>query len=263
MVPIQEKTMKLDALDHPKTLDLAARLRVEIPTAIGHLELLWAFTGKKSPQGNIGKWPDGAIANACYWRGEPEAFIDALLESGFLDHNETYRLLVHDWPDHAPRWVKSKLKTLGVTFISTADQQEGEGTETPPPTESKDNEGDTSDDTSHDTPSETQDDTKGSEVKGSEGKTKHILPDWLDRKAWGNWEKFRKEIRKPITPKAFEAQIDFLDQNREVHAAIIEQSIRCSWAGLFPLKNGGFHAPHQRTDNSAIARVRAANGIKR
>ena len=56
--------MKLDALDHPKTLDLAARLNVELPTVIGHLELLWAFTGKKASQGGIGKWPDGAIARA-------------------------------------------------------------------------------------------------------------------------------------------------------------------------------------------------------
>ena len=56
--------VKLDALDHPKTLDLAARLNVELPTVIGHLELLWAFTGKKASQGGIGKWPDGAIARA-------------------------------------------------------------------------------------------------------------------------------------------------------------------------------------------------------
>lgn len=113
--------MKLEALDHPKTMDLAARLNVELPTAIGYLELLWAFTGKKSPQGNIGKWPDGAIARACYWMGRPEVFILALHESGFIDADDVYRFTVHDWRDHAPGWVRAKLKKLGLVFIQSSD----------------------------------------------------------------------------------------------------------------------------------------------
>jgi hypothetical protein len=110
--------MKLEALDHPKTLDLAARLGVELPTVIGHLELLWAFTGKKSPRGDVGKWPDGAIARACCWMGSPEVFVLALRESGFIEADDTHRLIVHDWPDHAPRWVKAKLKSMGADFVS-------------------------------------------------------------------------------------------------------------------------------------------------
>lgn len=111
--------MKLDALDHPKTLDFAARLNVSRPTAIGHLELLWAFTGKQSAQGNVGKWPDGAIARACDWMGDPKAFITALVDSGFLDRDPSYRLTVHDWSDHAPGWVRAKLKKVGLDFISS------------------------------------------------------------------------------------------------------------------------------------------------
>jgi hypothetical protein len=111
--------MKLDALDHPKTLDFAARLNVELPTAIGYLELLWAFTGKKAPQGNIGKWPDGAIARACYWMGDPAEFVAALLASGFVDADEAHRYVIHDWHEHAPRWVKAKLKSLGQSFVGT------------------------------------------------------------------------------------------------------------------------------------------------
>lgn len=48
--------MKLDGLDHPKTLDFAARLDISLPQAIGHLELLWAFVAQKTPHGNVGKW---------------------------------------------------------------------------------------------------------------------------------------------------------------------------------------------------------------
>jgi hypothetical protein len=110
--------MLLEALDHPKTLDLAARLGVELPTAIGYLELLWAFTAKKAPQGNVGKWPAGAIARACYWMGDPATFLDALTAARFLDRDLSHGLCVHDWQDHAPRWVKAKLKQARLTFVT-------------------------------------------------------------------------------------------------------------------------------------------------
>lgn len=109
--------MKLDALDHPKTLDFAARLGVELPTAIGHLELLWAFTAQKAPQGNIGKWPDGAIARACYWNSNPDHFVSALVDSKFVDTHPEHRLLIHDWSEHAPRWVRAKLAKAKLNFI--------------------------------------------------------------------------------------------------------------------------------------------------
>jgi len=111
--------MKIDALDHPKTLDFSARLAVSRPTAIGHLELLWAFTGKQAPQGNVGKWPDGSIARACDWMGSPGVFIRALIESGFLDCDPDHRLIVHDWPDHASGWVRAKLKKMGLNFATS------------------------------------------------------------------------------------------------------------------------------------------------
>jgi hypothetical protein len=142
--------LKLEALDHPKTMDLAARLNVELPTAIGYLELLWAFTGKKAPQGNIGKWPDGAIARACYWMGRPEVFTQALCDSGFAEHDEIHRITIHDWHEHAPRWVRSKLSTLNLVFVTG-----------PTSPASPDIEADASGDTSPDT---------GGDSKGREGK---------------------------------------------------------------------------------------------
>lgn len=110
--------MKIEALDHPKTLDLAAQLQIELPTAIGHLELLWAFVAKKTPQGNIGKYRDGVIAGAAMWRGTPANFVQALVTAGYLDEDADHRLVVHDWPEHCPNWVRSKLKREGLNFCS-------------------------------------------------------------------------------------------------------------------------------------------------
>lgn len=229
--------MKLDALDHPKTFDFAARLGVELPTALGHLELLWAFTGKQAPQGNIGKWPDGAIARACYWMGRPDAFILALCESGFIEANDAHRLTIHDWHEHAPRWVKSKLKSLGLSFISDTSE-------------------DTSADISNDNEGDVGGDTKGREEKGSEDKPREGKArarddespvDGLDTQAWDRWQSYRTEIRKPLKPASIPAAQRSLAAFGSEQAAVVEQSIANGWQGLFALKsNGGNHGSNTR-----------------
>lgn len=123
--------MKLDALEHPKLFQLIERLNVKRTTAIGHLELLWAFTAKHAPQGDIGKWPDGAIARACDWDGGAEVFILALIDAGFVDADDEHRLIIHDWRDHAQGWVRAKLKKLQLDFVGTSEgtsERSSEGT---------------------------------------------------------------------------------------------------------------------------------------
>lgn len=227
--------MKLEALDHPKTLDFASRLNVELPTAIGHLELLWAFTGKKAPQGNIGKWPDGAIARACYWMGRPEVFILALHESGFIDADDMHRFTIHDWPEHAPRWVRAKLKSLGAGFIGTVVEtvvDTAEADAGPP--------------------------TKGSEGKGSEEKPREVKSararddespvDGLDTQAWERWLDYRKQIRKPLKQVSISAAQRELAAFGCEQAAVVEQSVAHGWQGLFALKlNGNGHAKQPTT----------------
>lgn len=101
--------MKRDGLNHPKLRDLAATLGIPRVQAIGHLELLWDFTATHAPRGDVGRFSDGAIAGSVDWTGDPTAFVVALARCGWLDADETYRYLVHKWPEHAPRWVVSKL----------------------------------------------------------------------------------------------------------------------------------------------------------
>lgn len=234
--------MKLDALDHPKTFDFAARLGVELPTALGHLELLWAFTGKQAPQGNIGKWPDGAIARACYWMGRPEVFLLALREAGFIDADPVHRFTVHDWHDHAPRWVRSKLAREGVAIYCSADCS-----------------GDCSPDDSADCSGDSVREGKSKEVKGREVKRACAhddspgqapeaapeLPPGLDPAAWKRWHDYRREIRKPLKPVSLPAAQRELAAFGCDQSAVVEQSIANGYQGLFDLKkraNGSGHA---------------------
>lgn len=62
------------------------------------------------------------------------------------------------------------------------------------------------------------------------------LPDWLDSAMWTAWEIHRKEIKKKLTPKSVELQLEFLCRHKADHREIIKQSIMNGWTGLFELK---------------------------
>jgi hypothetical protein len=125
--------MKLTAFDHPKTLALKSALKCSLPCVIGYLELLWKFTSQHSPQGDIGKWPDSSIAEACFWEGDPSIFVNALTDLHYLDKSSKHRLLVHDWQEHCPQWVRAKLSKKSLPFFTIDEVVEPtkEGTKEP------------------------------------------------------------------------------------------------------------------------------------
>ena len=127
--------MKRGTPDHWKMKDLAGRLKIPVPYAVGIMEMLWHYTAKYHPRGDIGSAPDWAIADAAGWNcgrrrdrvgqdsGKLAAFIDALVVSRWLDRDKTYRIIVHDWPDHADESVKRLLKEKGLSFVSPTPNQ--------------------------------------------------------------------------------------------------------------------------------------------
>lgn len=57
---------------------------------------------------------------------------------------------------------------------------------------------------------------------------------------WGEWEQFRKELKKTVTPSTAKKQLKFLGGRPENEAIeIINQSITNGWTGLFDLKTNG------------------------
>lgn len=63
-----------------------------------------------------------------------------------------------------------------------------------------------------------------------------VLPPWVNPEAWAEWETYRKEIKKKLTPTTVKKQIAFLSLHQADHVAIITQSIQNGWTGLFELK---------------------------
>jgi hypothetical protein len=121
--------MKRGTSDHPKLKLLCDILNIEKFEAVGILEMLWHFTAKFAPQGDIGKYSDKAIAEAVGWKRPtgtkgvtPECKLSgALVTAGWLDSDAAVRLVVHDWSDHADQSVKKFLASRNLAFIKRHD----------------------------------------------------------------------------------------------------------------------------------------------
>ncbi len=85
------------------------------------MESLWHWTAKYAQCGDIGKYEDADIAEACFWEGAPDALLSALVHSTWIDTSETCencRLFVHDWHEHADDSVHLFLARHGLTFAN-------------------------------------------------------------------------------------------------------------------------------------------------
>lgn len=73
---------------------------------MGILEALWITAQRSAPCGDIGKQLDNEeLAIELEWDGDPDDLVDALVETKWLDACPVHRLIIHDWPSHAPRYI--------------------------------------------------------------------------------------------------------------------------------------------------------------
>lgn len=61
-------------------------------------------------------------------------------------------------------------------------------------------------------------------------------PEFIKKETWADWLQYRKERKKPLTSITIKKQIEFLALHQKDANEIINQSIKNSWEGLFPLK---------------------------
>jgi len=88
--------------DHAKTTALAEILDMEPLYAAAHLAHLWTWSLDNAPDGDLTGLRPRSIAVGSAWRGDPDQFIDAAVEAGFLDRDGD-TLTIHDWADYAGR----------------------------------------------------------------------------------------------------------------------------------------------------------------
>ncbi len=102
--------MKAGTLNHIKTKRLKHRLKVPLWQAAGLLETLWQLATECADEGDVGRYSDEEIAGYFEWEGEESELIDALVDSGWLERDDECRLRIHDWEEHAPNYIKDRLK---------------------------------------------------------------------------------------------------------------------------------------------------------
>jgi len=121
--------MKRGTPDHPKMRRLMQLLNCGQVVAVGTLELLWHWTARYAPQGDIGRWSPEHIAAGIGWEGSPENLVEALVEAGWACRaRRSHLLLIHDWPDHAEDAVKKYISRNNLTFFNCRELSRHVGT---------------------------------------------------------------------------------------------------------------------------------------
>lgn len=107
--------MKLGTSRSPKLAGLARDLGINRREAAGLLCFLWEWTWEQAPRGDIGRWSDEDIAEAVHEPPDRAALlVDALIRWRWLDTDSEHRLVVHDYAEHLPEFMKKRLSRKGV-----------------------------------------------------------------------------------------------------------------------------------------------------
>jgi len=88
---------------HPKTIRLAARLNTNKAQVVGHLHILWWWVMDFAPDGDLSEFSNAEIAAAAEWSDDPETFVVALQQTGWLDG-----MHVHDWGEYTERLMAKR-----------------------------------------------------------------------------------------------------------------------------------------------------------
>lgn len=89
---------------HRKTAKLARALGISKITAVGHLHAFWWWCLDNAPKGDLEDVDIEDIADGSGWEGDPQAFLEALIDAGFVDRDGV-SLRIHDWMEYAGKLV--------------------------------------------------------------------------------------------------------------------------------------------------------------
>lgn len=81
------------------------------PFAEFYIHKLLLFAGDARVDGNLGAIPARKLARECVWQGDPKAFVEALVASGWLEREEsTSHLRIIRWEKYGGRVLKERLR---------------------------------------------------------------------------------------------------------------------------------------------------------
>lgn len=108
--------MKQGTTEKVKFKKLKRRLRLPEWQVGGLLDAIWRSTASNAPAGDIGRLSNEDIAASIEYEDDPDELVQHLVECGWLDEDDEFRLIVHDWSDHVPNFLKGGFAKSGRTF---------------------------------------------------------------------------------------------------------------------------------------------------
>lgn len=92
---------------HKKTLILATELNLEEIYAAAHMAKLWTWALDNAQDGYLIGLPYKVIAYGAGWQKEPDVFVRALINAGWLDETDS-GLYIHDWEEYAGKLMERR-----------------------------------------------------------------------------------------------------------------------------------------------------------
>ncbi len=93
--------------NHPKTRRLSRLLKIPAVHVTGHLHFFWHWCMDFAKDGDLSRYAADDIADAVEWEGDPKAFLNSMIQCGFIDDIDG-KLKVHDWDDYGGKYLLEK-----------------------------------------------------------------------------------------------------------------------------------------------------------
>ena len=124
--------------DHRKTRNLFRALNINRAEAIGTLTLIWSWAVDNCNQeGELLSVTKEDIADAAYWRQDPDVLYNALVETGWIDELDG-KIYLHDWYefnkpfyDYIARKERDKQRKRNASSTETPSSQGVNSTDIP------------------------------------------------------------------------------------------------------------------------------------
>lgn len=97
---------------HRKIIELAKDLRLKPVYVLGHLHALWHAALEQQEDGDLSVWSDHFIAESACYDGDAPQFVSLLQKHRWLDDR-----ILHDWLDHAGKYLESKYKSSNYSKL--------------------------------------------------------------------------------------------------------------------------------------------------
>ena len=216
---------------HPKTRKLRKRLG---PSGCWSLICLFLWVAANRWNGDLNGLSNEDIELAAEWDGEPEAFVGALVEVGFLD-GEALKFTVHDWHEHNP-WAAARGMRIDAARKAAAVRWERRPDAERMPSASEPDAGRIRDAEKRNAHHPTQ---PNPTKKQNAPAVAVALPDWVPTEPWNAFLEMRKRSKSPMTAHAITIALRDLGKLRvqgQDAGAVLDQSTMRGWKGLFPVK---------------------------